>query len=99
MGLDKSSSSSDDEKDVATLSINKGVLFPNIDHKCLMAKESKKVYPRSSPKYTSSDSESSDESSDEEDLSKLFKGLSHDQVAKVIELMKTINEKDKILKK
>jgi hypothetical protein len=61
-----------------------------------MAKESKKkVYPRSSPEYTSSDSESSDEKY----LSKFFKCLSQDQVAKVNELIKTINEKDEILEK
>jgi hypothetical protein len=95
---DESSSSDSDDVDVATLAINKGVLFPNVEHKCLMAKESKKkIYPRSSPKYTSSDSESDDESSDEEALSKFFKGLSQDQIAKVNELIKTINEKDEIL--
>jgi hypothetical protein len=59
-----------------------------------MSKESKKkVYPRSSPKYTSFGSESNDESCDEEDLSKFLKGLSKYQIAKVNELIKTINEK------
>jgi hypothetical protein len=29
-------------EDIATIAINKGILFPNIDHKCLMAKEGKK---------------------------------------------------------
>jgi hypothetical protein len=92
----KSSSSDFDNEDVATLTISKDVLFSNVDHKCLMAKErKKKVYPRSSPRHTSSDSQSSDE----EDLSMFFKGLSHDQVAKVNELIKTINEKDAILEK
>jgi hypothetical protein len=29
------------DKDVANIAINKGLLFPNIGHKCLMAKEGK----------------------------------------------------------
>jgi hypothetical protein len=45
-----------DGKNIATLDINKGILLSNVDHKCFMAKESKKkVYQRSSPKYTTSD--------------------------------------------
>lgn len=73
--IEKSSSDFDDEV-VATLAINIGILFINIDHKCLMAKERKnKVYTKSSPKYTTSDDESNDESSDEEDLSTFFKAL------------------------
>jgi hypothetical protein len=64
-----------DGKNIATLDINKGILLSNVDHKCFMAKESKKVYQRSSPKYTTSDDESNDESNDEEDMSDFFKGL------------------------
>jgi hypothetical protein len=37
---DKSSTNSSNE-DVANIAINKGLLFPNIGHKCLMAKEGK----------------------------------------------------------
>jgi hypothetical protein len=66
--LEKSSSDFDDEV-VATLAINIGILFLNIDHKCLMAKE------RKNKVYTTSDDESNDESSDEEDLSTFFKAL------------------------
>jgi hypothetical protein len=40
-----------------------------------------------------------DESSDEEDMNKIFKGLSRDQVAKVNELIKVVNEKDELLEK
>jgi hypothetical protein len=40
-----------------------------------------------------------DESSDEEDMNKIFKGLSRDQVAKVNELIKDVNEKDELLEK
>jgi hypothetical protein len=38
-------------RDAANIAINKGLLFPNVGHKCLMAKESKrkKVYSRESP--------------------------------------------------
>jgi predicted phosphohydrolase len=40
-----------------------------VDYTCLMEKESKKkVYTKSSPKYTSSSDESNDESSDEKDI-------------------------------
>jgi hypothetical protein len=42
---DESSTDSSDE-DATNITINKGLLFPNVGHKCLMAKESKlkKVY-------------------------------------------------------
>jgi alanyl-tRNA synthetase len=94
---DESSSSDFDDEDIATLAINKGILFSIVDHKCLMAKESKnKVYQRSSPKYTTSDDESNDESSDEEDTS-AFKGLSRDKIDKINELIKSNNEKDELL--
>jgi hypothetical protein len=53
---DESSTDSSDEDDT---NINKGLLFPNIGHKCLMAKEGKKkkVYSRHTPKYTTFDDE------------------------------------------
>jgi hypothetical protein len=38
---DESSTDSSDE-DAANIAINKGLLFPNVGHKCLMAKEGKK---------------------------------------------------------
>jgi hypothetical protein len=31
-----------DDEDVANIAVNKGLLFPNVDHKCLMAKDDKK---------------------------------------------------------
>jgi hypothetical protein len=37
---DESSTDSSDE-DAANITINKGLLFPNVGHKCLMAKERK----------------------------------------------------------
>jgi hypothetical protein len=64
---DESSTDSSSDKDAANIAITKGLLFPNVGHKCLMAKDSKrkKVKSRSSTKYASSSDE--DISSDEED--------------------------------
>jgi hypothetical protein len=41
------------DEDVANIAVNKGLLFPNVGHKCLMAKDGKKkkVKSRSSTKY------------------------------------------------
>jgi hypothetical protein len=73
---DSDEESSSNNEDVATLAFNKSSLLPNVDHTCLMSKESKKkVYPKSSPKYTSSSDELDDKSSDDEKLSMIFKGL------------------------
>jgi hypothetical protein len=63
---DESSSDSSDE-DAANIAVTMGLLFPNVGHKCLMAKDGKKkkVKSKSSIKYTSSSDE--DNVSDEED--------------------------------
>jgi hypothetical protein len=62
-----STDSSDDEEDAANITVNKGLLFPNVGHKCLIAKDDKKkkVQTRTTPKYTTSTNESS--CSDDED--------------------------------
>jgi hypothetical protein len=62
----ESSTDSSSNEDAANIAVNKGLLFPNIGHKCLMAKDDKrKVKSRASTKYaTSSDEENS---SDDED--------------------------------
>jgi hypothetical protein len=95
---DESSIHSSDE-DAANIAINKGLLFPNVDHKCLMAKDDKKkkkVHSRDTPKYTTSDDE--DSSSDiEDDLTSLFTNLTKDQNKKINELIESINEKDDLL--
>jgi hypothetical protein len=39
---DKSSTDSSSNEDAANITVKKGLLFPNIGHKCLMAKEGKK---------------------------------------------------------
>jgi hypothetical protein len=73
---DESSINSSSEEDAANIAINKGLLFPNIGHKCLMAKEGKKkkVYSRDAPKYTASDDEGSS-SEKNDDVSSLLQTL------------------------
>jgi hypothetical protein len=65
---DESSTDSSDE-DAAIIAVNKGLLFPNVGHKCLMAKDDKrkKVHSRATPKYTTSSDEGS--TSENEDVS------------------------------
>jgi hypothetical protein len=94
---DESSTDSSDE-DVANIVVTKGLLFPNVDHKCLMAKDSKrkKVKSRSSTKYETSSDE--DNCSDEEDnLHILFANLNMQQKEKLNELISAIHEKDELL--
>jgi hypothetical protein len=80
---DESSTDSSNE-DAANIAINKGLLFPNVGHKCLMAKDDKKkkVHSRATPKYTTS----SDEGSSSMDQKKKLNGL-----------IEAINEKDELL--
>jgi hypothetical protein len=76
---DESSTDSSDE-DAANIAVNKGLLFSNITHKCLMAKDDKKkkVYSRATSKYTTFDDEGSS-SDNEDDLISLFTNLNMDQ--------------------
>jgi hypothetical protein len=94
---DESSTDSFDE-DAANITVNKGLLFPNVGHKYLMAKDSnkKKVHSRDTPKYTTSDDEGSSSDNDD-DLTSLFANLNKDQKKKINELIETINEKEDIL--
>jgi hypothetical protein len=48
---DESSTDSSSDKDATNIAVNKGLLFPNVDHKCLMAKDGKKkkVHSRDTP--------------------------------------------------
>jgi hypothetical protein len=63
---DESSTDSSSDEDAANITVNKGLLFPNVGHKCLMAKDDKKkVKSRASTKYATSSDE--DKSSDDED--------------------------------
>jgi hypothetical protein len=72
---DMSSIDSSDE-DAANITVNKGLLFPNVGHNCLMAKDGKrkKVKSRASTKYTTSSDEDSS-SEDEDNLLTLFANL------------------------
>jgi hypothetical protein len=94
---DESSTDSSSDEDAVNIAINKGLLFPNVSHKCLMAKDGKKkVHSRSTPKYTTSDDEGSS-SDNEDDLISLFANFSMDQKKKLNELIETIIEKDDLL--
>jgi hypothetical protein len=94
----ESSTDSSSDEDSANIAINKGLLFPNIGNKCLMAKDGKKkkVHSRDTPKYTTSDDEGSS-SDNEDDLTSLFANLTKDQKKKINELIESINEKDDLL--
>jgi hypothetical protein len=94
---DESSTDSSSDEDAANITVNKGLLFPNVGHKCLMAKDDKKkVKSRASTKYaTSSDEDNS--SDDEDDLFTLFANLNMQQKEKLNELISAIHEKDELL--
>jgi hypothetical protein len=96
---DESSTDSSSDEDAANIAVNKGLLFPNIGHKYLMAKDSKKkkVKSRATPKYTTSSDEGSS-SDDEDNLMSLFANLNMEQKEKLNELIEAINEKDELLK-
>jgi hypothetical protein len=70
---DESSTDSSFDEDA----VNKGLLLPNVGHKCFMAKDGKKkkVHSRATPKYTTSSDEGSS-SENEDDLVTLFANLS-----------------------
>jgi hypothetical protein len=77
---DMSSTDSSDDEDAANIAVTKGLLFPNVGHKCLMEKDGKKkkVKTRASNKYTTSSDEGSS-SDDEDDLLALFANLNMQQ--------------------
>jgi hypothetical protein len=89
---------SSDDEDAANIAVNKGLLFPNVGHKCLMAKDDKKkkVKSRSSTKYATS-SDQANSSDDEDDLFTLFANLNVQQKEKLNELISAIHEKDELL--
>jgi hypothetical protein len=95
---DESTTDSSSDEDAANIAITKGLLFPNVGHKCLMAKDDKKkkVKSRASTKYTTSSDEGSS-SDDEDDLLALFANLDMQQKEKLNELIGAIHEKDEPL--
>jgi hypothetical protein len=95
---DESSTDSSSDEDATNIAITKGLLFPNVGHKCLMAKDGKrkKVKSRSSTKYeTSSDGDNA--SNEEDNLRILFANLNMQQKEKLYELISVIHEKDDLL--
>jgi hypothetical protein len=74
------SSTDSSDEDAANIAVNKGLLFPNVGHKCLMAKDGKKkkVQARTTHKYTTSSDEGSS-SDDDDNLLSLFANLSMKQ--------------------
>jgi chromosome segregation ATPase len=95
---DKSSTDSSSDEDAANIAVNKGLLFPNVGHKCFMAKDGKKkkVKSRTSTKYTISSDEYSS-SDNEDDLLSLFANLNMQQKEKLNELIGAIHENDRLL--
>jgi hypothetical protein len=87
-----SSTDSSSDEDAANIAIIKGLLFPNVGHKCFMAKDDKrkKVKSRASIKYTTSSDESSS-SEDEDNLLTLFANLNMQQKEKLNELIGAIH--------
>jgi chromosome segregation ATPase len=91
------SDESSTDEDAANITVNKGLLFPNIDHTCFMAKNGKKkVQSRTTPKYTTYSDEGSS-SDDEDELLTLFANLNMQQKEKLNELIGAIHEKDELL--
>jgi hypothetical protein len=90
----ESSTDSSSDEDAVNITVNKGLLFPNVSHKCLMARDGKKkVKSRASSKYETSSDEASS-SDDEDDLLTLFPNLNMQQKEKLNELITAIHEKD-----
>jgi hypothetical protein len=95
---DMSSTDPSSDEDTANIAVNKELLFPIVDHKCLMAKDGKrkKVKSRACTKYTTSSDEGSS-SEDEDNLLTLFANLNMQQKEKLNELIGAIHEKDELL--
>jgi hypothetical protein len=94
----ESSTDSSSDEDAANIAVTKCLLFPNVGHKCLMAKDDrkKKVQARTTPKYTTSSDEGSS-SDDEDNLLSLFANLNMQQKEKLNKLIGAIHEKDDLL--
>jgi hypothetical protein len=95
---DESCTDSSSDEDVANIVVTKGLLFPNVGHKCLMANDGKKkkVKSRASTKYATSSDEASS-SDNEDDLLTLFANLNMQQKEKLNELISAIHDKDELL--
>jgi hypothetical protein len=96
---DESSIDSSSDEDAANIAVTNGLLFPNVDHKCLMAKDGKRknVKSRSSTKYASSSDEDNSSENEEDNLRTLFANLNMQQKEKLNELISAIHEKYELL--
>jgi hypothetical protein len=96
--FDESTTDSSSDEDAANIAVNKGLIFPNVGHKCFMAKDGKKkkVKSRASTKYTTSSDDGSSSEDDDDSLS-LFANLNMQQKGKLNELIGVIHEKDELL--
>jgi hypothetical protein len=96
---DVSSSDSSSDEDAANITVTKGLLFPNVGHKCLMAKDGKrkKVKSKSSTKYASSSDEDNSSENEEDNFRTLLANLNMQQKEKLNELISAIHEKDELL--
>jgi hypothetical protein len=83
MGREWDSDESSSDEDAANITVYKGLLLPNVGHKCLMDKDGKKkkVHSRATPKYTTS-SDKGSSSENEDDLISLFANLNMEQKKK-----------------
>jgi hypothetical protein len=95
---DMSSTDSSSDEDATNITVNKGLLFPKVGHKCFKAKDDKKkeVQARTTSKYTTSSDEDSS-SDDEDNLLSIFANLNMQQKEKLNELIGAIHEKDELL--
>jgi hypothetical protein len=95
---DESTTDSSSDEDAANIAVTKGLLFPNVGRKCLMANDGKKkkVKSRASTKYTTSRDEGSS-NDDEDNFLALFANLNMQQKEKLNELICAIHEKDELL--
>jgi hypothetical protein len=96
--FNESSTDFSSDEDATNITVTKGLLFPNVGHKCLMAKDDKKkkVKSISSTKYATSSDEATS-SDDEDNLLTLFANLNMQQKKKLNELISAIHEKDELL--
>jgi hypothetical protein len=89
---DETSTDSSSDEDATNIAVTKGLLFPNVGHKCLMAKDGKrkKEKSRSSTKYASSSDEDNSSENEEDNLHTLFANLNMQQKEKLNELISAI---------
>jgi hypothetical protein len=95
---DESSTDSSSDEDIANIAVNKGLLFPNVGHKCFMAKDtSRKRRYTLEPPPNIQHPVMRVASEDEDYLLTVFANLNMEQKEKLNELIGAIHEKDELL--